>query len=135
DHLRERLETAGVNVERAMALGRYRSMDPRDLLAGFMLDGKPDPERFTEMATALVAELGCVAGAAGPRVVLCGECAPALLADGDVESALEVERLWDKFAGDYRIATLCGYLTTDDRPISENVVRGLCAGHAAIHWR
>src|SRR5579862_3464380 len=49
ESLEERLQGDGLDVAGARARGQYVSLDAAATLSGFMVDGLPEPERFTEV--------------------------------------------------------------------------------------
>jgi PAS domain S-box-containing protein len=69
-------------------------MDAEAALAGFMVDGQPDRQRFDEVIGGPVA----AAGAGGARLHAFGEMVALLCARGQYEAALQLERLWNELA-------------------------------------
>src|SRR2546425_395427 len=48
DGVESRLVRRGVDLSQLTARGRYHALDAHDTLSRFMVDGKPDPERFAD---------------------------------------------------------------------------------------
>jgi hypothetical protein len=68
------------------------------------------------------------------RVAFCGECSPTLLAQGNVEAAIQVEHLWDEITRNYDADTLCAYLESVVRDRQDSpIFQRICAEHSAIH--
>jgi hypothetical protein len=67
------------------------------------------------------------------RFCFCGECAPALLAEGIAEAAIQLEYLWDEIARRYDTQILCGYLASDFKGHKFYIFQGICAEHSDIH--
>ncbi len=131
--LRRRLETGGTDVAGAIATGRYHSIAARDFLARVMVCGSVDEQRFWSAAALFRAQVTRGLHDDPSRIVVCGECAPRLLAAHNVEAALHLESLWDQFARTYSIDTLCGYLMTSlDYPATSSVLARLRHAHSAV---
>ena len=126
--LRARLLKDGVDVDGALGEDRYREVDPTAIIDGVMRGESVDERQFWTLAHDLVAEFGPHAGG---HVVVCGECAPTLLNQGDVRSALQLEHLWDEFARAHHIDTFCGYLMPA-HAADAHTLDALRAAHACV---
>ena len=134
--LRERLQAAGLDVERAVREGRYLALDPGDVLSRVLVDGWPDDTRFWSAATALVAEASRASRGTPPLVAACGVGTARLLRDGLAEAAVRLEDLWSEAASAYNLDVLCGY--SMDMFKGEEYADALGrirAQHSAIHAR
>jgi PAS domain S-box-containing protein len=80
-------------------------MDAEAALAGFMVDGWPDRQRFDEVVGGAVA----AACAGGARLHAFGEMVALLCARGDYEAALQLERLWNELAHRIAFSLFCAY--------------------------
>ena len=67
-----------------------------------------------------------------PRVAVCGEIAPQLLAAGKSVQALRLEELWDIAVHGFRLNTLCGYALNGFEADNE-IFQSICAEHSAVH--
>jgi DNA-binding response OmpR family regulator len=134
DSLLQRLNTRGVNVAVAIQRGTLVLWDVRDALSTFMVDDWPDAVRLSTTLEDLIR--GVPKGLAGERrrVVTCGECAPALWADGKVEAAIHVEHLWNEVTRGYGVDTLCVYPSCAG-PEDDLSFQLLCAEHTAVRSR
>jgi len=87
-------------------------MKIHELLSMVMVDGTPDPARFKHAAGEAVAEAARRAGGHHRRVVGCGEGAPVLWANGEVDAAIQLEHLWDDVARSQPMDIQCAYPMT-----------------------
>ena len=131
----QELEARGVDVRAAIQNGNYRSLDATQTLESIMVNGVIDSVRCAKLVGETVTEAAKCATAQPPRVVICGECAPTLLAAGDSDGAIRLEHLWDRLTKANGAETLCGYLRSAfslkaDKPIFERI----CAEHSAVYF-
>lgn len=132
--LLQSLTAKGIDVGTAIEQKSYIPLDVADTLATFMLNDWPDPIRFMKVARNLIAEAAADANGGGRHVAACGECAPGLLAEGKVEAAIQLERLWDEIARGSHVDILCGYALNDLRGMeSSHIFSRICAEHSAVH--
>lgn len=103
--LRARMRATGHDLDEAAARGRYRAVDAADCLARFLVDGAPDPERFEETMSGLMAP----AREAGRPVHAFGEMVALLWAQGNAEGTLALERLWERFCRAGSTTVFCAY--------------------------
>ena len=99
------LDAAGIALDAAAREGRYNSFDAMDLLSRFMVDGKPDVERFRRTIGAVMDR----ASAGGRQIRVYGEMVALLWDEGDVASALALEDLWNDLARIRPFVLLCAY--------------------------
>jgi CheY-like chemotaxis protein len=133
----DRLAARGVPIERAIDEGRYVSIHPDDILSAFMVNGGPDEAAFRAIATDVIALAQRAATSADRRVVLCGECAPALWRRGLIEAAIRVEYLWDEVSRDRGVETLCAYPMDVPRLDADRyaLFQRVCGAHAEVQVR
>jgi len=130
----EKLRLDGVDVGAAIEQGSYISLDVTDTLLTFMANDLPDPVRFRNVAGDLITRAAQAAKGQHRRVAACGECAPALLAEGKEEAAVQLEHLWDEIARRYNTDILCGYLSNAFQGTeSGHIFASICAKHSAVH--
>jgi DNA-binding NarL/FixJ family response regulator len=131
--LLQRLQVHGVDVLGAIEKGSYIPLDVADTLSTFMVNDLPDPVRFLEIASDLVAAAAKVAKGERPRVAACGECAPILWAQGRVDAAIQLEHLWDEITKTCDVDILCGYvLNSCQREQEGHIYERICAEHSAV---
>jgi DNA-binding NarL/FixJ family response regulator len=132
-NLFHKLRADGVNVDVAIEQGSYIPLDAADTLSMIMVNDLPDPVLCAKAVGDLLT--GAAKGSKGehPRVAICGECAPTLLAEGNVEAAVRFERLWDEITKSYDADTLCGYLRTAFRhKESDSIFKRICTEHEFV---
>jgi anti-sigma regulatory factor (Ser/Thr protein kinase) len=117
----------GVDPVDARRAGRYVTLDADDLLAGFLVDGLPDPDRFWTSVGRVVA-----AAAQGSTTRVFGEMVAVLWARGNVAGALDLEQVWNELARDHRFHLLCGYPTSAMDDESLTAVSLVCDLHSAV---
>jgi len=131
----QQLHEQGWNIEAAIKEGRYIELDAAQTLSTFMVNDWPDAQRLSRLAASLMQDALKGAKSTDPRVAVCGECAPTLLAQGKGESAIEVECLWDEMAKTYQFDLLCGYVLQDDllREPNSHTFQRICAVHSTVY--
>jgi hypothetical protein len=103
----ERLHARGIDVPAAQAEGRLLTLDASETLAGFMVDGMPDAERFQNAITPVL-ERAC-GGWKECTVRAYGEMVDVLWKGGHTVAATKLEMLWNMLANTNRFSLLCGY--------------------------
>jgi len=125
------LQASNVDFALAIKEERYIPLNITQALSSVMVGGWPDPVQFASAAGELVERAAQRATGRHPRVAACGECAPTLWAQGQVEAALQLEHLWDGVSNRQQVDILCVYpaaVRDQDTP----AVRSLCAEHTAV---
>jgi DNA-binding NarL/FixJ family response regulator len=106
--LHHRLVADGFELAAEVKKRRYVPLEVTSTLSSFMVNDSPDPVLFTKLATDLLTE--AARGANGQsRVVVCGEGVNTLLATGNLEATIRLERMWNEIAQPYEVDILCGY--------------------------
>lgn len=132
--LRQRLAADGLNVAAEIEQGRYIPLNVTDTLARFIVDDSPDPVLFRKLAADLITEAPRAAKGEHPRVAVCGEGVHTLLAAGNVEATIKLERMWHEVASCYELDILCGYFQSAfSREESISTLERVCAEHSAVH--
>jgi len=129
----QRLKADGGDVAALIEQGSYIPLDAADTLSRMMINNMPDRGRCVEVVGDLIVGAQRVKGKHA-RVAFCGEIAPTLLARGDAEGAIEIERLWDQITKNYGADTLCGYLWNVFPGKESNPhFQRICSAHSAVH--
>jgi len=129
----QKLKANGVDPESMTEHLRLFLMDAGKTLSTIMVNDMPDPARCAQMVVDVIAGAIKHAKEDHRRVVICGECAPELLAAGKADAAVRVEHLWDVLTEGYDADTLCGYVWSAIPPEERNlVVARICAEHSAV---
>jgi DNA-binding NarL/FixJ family response regulator len=130
------LRGTGIDVDAALEAGRYTQLDVIDTLSSLMVNDLLDPDRCAKMVGDLILKASKTAGGDHPRVAICGECSPTLLAEGNVEEAIQLEHLWNEITRNYNADTLCGYVWGTFPPKeSTPIFARICAEHSAVVGR
>jgi hypothetical protein len=104
--IEEDLHRRGLDVARLHAGGELSVFDAGDVLAQFMVDGMPEPNRFR----AAVAPVLTRASRGGKLVVRAyGEMVDVLWREGHTVAATRLEMLWNDLAKTHDFSLLCGY--------------------------
>lgn len=132
--LRQRLSTTGVNLAAEIRQGRYIALEVTSTLSSFTINDSPDPVLFKKLALGLIAEAAQDAKGQSRRISVCGEGVNTLLAAGNVEAAMSLERMWNEIAQPYELQILCAYFRSAF-PNEENTLtaKRICAEHSAVH--
>jgi DNA-binding NarL/FixJ family response regulator len=131
-----RFRKNAVDVDAAIEKGSYLFVGAADVLEAVMTHEMPDATRCRTLVGDLVTRAAKAATVKGSRVAICGECAPALLAEGKADAAIRLEHLWDEITREHEADTLCGYLWSAFPEGESNAIfRRICAEHSAIHRR
>lgn len=107
----QRLRALGFSIDAASKSGSYIALDATEMLASFMHEDDPDTDRLWTLVSELVEKARKGPTGATRRVLACGELAPTLWAQSNVDAALKVEKFWDAASHRYGLSTLCGYLS------------------------
>lgn len=89
--LEEKLKTNGLDLVTTQTPGKYISLDAEETLSKFMVDGLPDPDRFTEVIGSMIVQ----AAKDRHQVRFFGEMIALLWMEGNQAAALRLEELWD----------------------------------------
>jgi len=136
DSLRLRLQANGLDLGADIEQGRYISLDPAETLAAYMVNGMPDPTRFSKITGDLILNAAKAAKGERRRVAACGECAPLLWEQGMAEAAIRLEHLWNEIAKSYDVDVFCGYpLRSFQAESGSYIFAKISAAHTAVHSR
>ncbi len=105
DALEEQLKVYGLYLIAAQIQGRLVILDAAEILSQFMVDGSPDPKRFSETVGNIIAN----ARKEGRRIRVFGEIVALLWADGNYTAAIQLEQLWNDLAKTYSFSLFCAY--------------------------
>jgi DNA-binding NarL/FixJ family response regulator len=134
DSLIGRLQTYGVDIRAAIEQGRYIAVDVAQTLSTFIVHGLPDAGRFVKAFGSLILTAAKATKEKDPtRVAVFGEGVNLLWAQGNVEAAIQVEKLSDELAKTYGIDLLCGYSVSSVRAEMEtHIFQRICGEHSAV---
>jgi DNA-binding NarL/FixJ family response regulator len=135
ESLLPRLQAYGLDIGAAIEQGRYIALDATDTLSTFMLDGMPDLVQFTKLFGDLVVTASKAAKGGPNRVALFGEMCHLLWEQGNVEAAIQVEKLGKQLVRTYDVDVLCGYSLGSVHQMDSRTLQRICAEHSAVHSR
>lgn len=127
----ERLRAHNIEVDAARADGRLTLLDARRTLSAFMVDGMPDPTRFSAVVGGVL-EKSAARGCHVP-VRAYGEMVDLLCRDGNPEAAIRLEELWNGLRSNYAFSLLCAYgmSTFRDESLARDFHR-ICHTHSQV---
>jgi len=118
-----------MDIAAAQARTQLVILDAQGCLDQFMVDGRPDANRFFAIAGAV---LDRVAAAGYPRMRLFGEMVD-LLWDHNLPATLELEELWNQVLAARRVSLLCAYqIDNFDRHAHRGVLHQLSRTHSHL---
>ena len=133
----ECLREKGIDLSRAIEEGCYLALDASETLDQFMVDGAPDAKKFEQVIGDIIA-----VSSGGPpsaskggdaKVAIFGEMVALLLQRGEVQAALQLERLWNGISGRFSFDLLCGYrISSFDHPAHRDFFYRICAEHDVV---
>lgn len=110
--------------------GRLITLDARETLSRFMVDGWPDETLFSEAIGETVAQAS-KNGAC--RVHAFGEMVALLCAEGKPEAALRLEQLWNNLAVRHTFSLFCAYpMQFFQNAEHGQLLHDICAQHSMI---
>jgi len=124
-----RLESRGLVVAHELACGRLVVKDAIETLQRIAATGAPSLAAFSETLGPTLRELL----AQGP-VRAYGEMVDILAERGELDEALQLERLWNRANAGRRLTLLCGYSSAHFvSPATHEAMRGICRAHGDVH--
>jgi signal transduction histidine kinase len=124
--IEDRLRSAGLDVDAARKSGRFLDLEAESALELFMVDGTPDPERFRDVFGPIIDQ----ASVRDRQVRIFGEMVAILAMNGDYDSALKLESLWNDLRRDHEFSLLCAYpLNRLSTAGFADVLAEVCLGH------
>lgn len=127
--LDELLRANGLDLISAKTRGQYVSLDAAETLSKFMVDGLPEPRRFTKVLGNVIESV--TDGRNSVRAF--GEMVALLWAEGNYAAAIRLEELWNGLQKNYSFSLFCAY------PINgfsgEQFVEpltGVCTAHSRV---
>jgi len=132
DGIAQRLASHGLNASVAIAQGRYVTLDAAETLAKFMIDGQPDPERFTSVIGEVIVRVKRSVGARA-RVAAFGEMVALLWAEGKKDAAIRLEQLWNSLADTHSFSLRCAYpMKGFSQGSHSELFLKICAEHSSV---
>jgi DNA-binding NarL/FixJ family response regulator len=126
----QRLPAHGLDSAVIIEEQRYISLDAAEILSTFMEAAGPSRERFLRRVGSVIRSAEAAAATRHKRVVVFGEMVMILCAEGKVEAALKLERLWNELAQTSCFSLRCAYPMTDE--LKGQPYAMICAEHSAV---
>jgi excisionase family DNA binding protein len=124
-----RLAANDIDVASACAGSRLTLLDAETMLARFMVDGAPDPQRFQAVFGDLITQ----AAAGGRRVRIFGEMVVLLALAGNPAAAIRLEALWNELQQTHAFALFCAYPMQQLGSVGlEDLLDDVCAEHSHV---
>lgn len=131
----QRLRARQMNVAMLAERGQYVTHDSGLALSHVMHHGRTDKERLAEFIHGL--EQLRLAAPNGPgRLTIVGDMTVSLCRNGDFETALEFERIWNELTRALPFFTVCSYpIGCFEHEEARNQLPNVCAEHSAVTSR
>jgi len=126
-----RLKEEQVNIERAVDQGQLIVLDAEETLSQFMVDGRPDSERFQAKIGTLLDRAAEKDSRPGLRAY--GEMVDLLWRDGLLAAAVHLEQLWHRLLRRRATPLLCAYrIDIFDESFREESFQAVLAIHSHL---
>ncbi|MGH9969669.1 MAG: ATP-binding protein [Pyrinomonadaceae bacterium] len=129
DGLDELLLTNGLDIDAARSRRQYVSLDAADTLSKFMVNGSPEPGRFSEVIGGLIAS----ATDGRSHVRAFGEMVALLWAEGNYTAAIRLEELWNNLKQTHSFSLFCAYpMNAFGGEKFADPLSGVCSAHSRV---
>jgi DNA-binding NarL/FixJ family response regulator len=130
------LKADGFDMDGAIQQGTYISLNAADALLKYMMDGRPDRCRVLETLGGVIDSAARATKTEHPRVVLFGEGAALLWAEGKTEAAIQVESICNGLFDTHDVDIVCPYPLSAFQPVPDRAAfKSICAEHTAVFSR
>ena len=128
DAIQQQLAARDLDVAQLVDEGTLAMLDAEATLSLFLVDGEPDPERFSAVIGSVI-ERVC-SGHTNCVVRAYGEMVDVLWRGNNPEGAIALEVLWNELAMTHSFSLLCGYSTVN--LYERTGVRTICNQHTHV---
>jgi hypothetical protein len=136
DNLLPRLQAYGVDVRAAIEQDRYFPLDATQTLSAFIFNGMPDSVLFMQLFDDLMRVVAAATKEKSRRVAIFGECVHLLWAQGNIEAAIQIEKLANRLAQTYELDILCGYSVRGLLGgMDSQTYHRICTEHSSVRCR
>jgi DNA-binding NarL/FixJ family response regulator len=130
------LWAGNVDFDAAVQQGRYIALDASHTLARLMANGMIDFGRCRKTFGSVILQAVQSAKKRTARVAVFGECVQLLLARGNVDAAIQMERFGNELTEKYDIDILCGYSLHGLSDVMDGLIyEQICAEHSMVYSR
>jgi PAS domain S-box-containing protein len=131
--LARELKDRDLDTTRAIADGRLVCLDASETLARIMLNGLPEPERFSRLMGGLITKARAAAKSEQAGLVIFGEMVALLWAEGKHQAAIRLEELWNDLAAQYSFSLRCAYpMNGFHKQEHADSFAKICAAHSSV---
>ena len=127
-----RLQNCRANLFSAVEEGRFQALDAAETLSRFLANGQINERRFKEIVGGAITRAAASSLERDGRAVVFGEMVALLWADGQLEAAIALERLWNVLAQSHTFTLRCAYPHTAVDEDGGTTFRRICAEHSAV---
>ena len=125
----ERLQREGLDVRQVERDGRYIFRDAEETLDSFMVNGRPDADKFFDDVGTVVSR----ASNSWNGVRAFGEMVGVLWQNGQHQAAIELEQFWHRLIAVYPLPLFCAYPRTELQTEAEvDSFRQVCDAHSVV---
>ena len=123
----------GLDIATAIEEGRYISLDVTSTVSGAMFEGVLDSIRYLELFARQIVIAAGAAKSSPPRVAVFGEGVDLLCAQGNVDAAIQIEKLVNQMVKRYDIDILCAYsMNTVPGGVNSPIFQKICSEHSSV---
>jgi DNA-binding NarL/FixJ family response regulator len=130
--LLQRLTADGLNMPAEIEQGSYIPLEVTRTLSTFMVNNSPDVALFRKVAGDFITKAARGVKGENQQIAVCGEGVHTLLAAGNLDATITLERLWNEIGRHYELDMLCGYFRGDFATEEDiSTLERVCAEHTA----
>lgn len=131
--LTEHLSGNGIDIARTVAEGRYLHLDAHRTLDRFILQERPDRQRFWDEMEPVLERAKAALRPGAKTVSAFGEMVALLWAEGNHQGAIELEHLWNELIQRHKLNLRCAYPIGSFAGQSySEMFNAICAEHTAV---
>jgi len=130
----QRLKADGFDIDGAIQQGTCISLDAVDTLSTIMVNGLPDPVRFSTGLGVLIESAAKASETEHPRIAIFGECVGVLFAEGNPNAAISLEKIGNDLVKTHGVDILCAYPLPHGQE-DDHALKSICAEHTAVYWQ
>jgi hypothetical protein len=136
EKLLPRLHANGLDIGAAIEQRRYIALDADEMLPTLVADDMFDSVQFLESFGSLILRAANPDAALRRHVAVFGEGTDLLWKRGNVDAAIQDEKLCNELTKRYDVDFLCGYaLGSVGKVMDDPIFQRICAEHSAFHSR
>jgi CheY-like chemotaxis protein len=130
--LAHRLRAQELDLERLASRRQFVAHDSDGALSRVMHGGYPDRDSLAEIVDGLERSRVASTNGSDCRLTIVGDLNVAFCRNGDVDAAIEVERIWDDLTSGLPFFTVCSYPVDCFERGGAELFGRICAAHSAV---